>query len=239
MKVDVFIPCFIDQFFPDTAFNLIKVLEKAGCDINYNEEHTCRGHIAFNISFWDEAKVIGEKFIRDYPYNRPIIIPSASCAGYVKNYFQELFHNSGLHNEYKMVVRNVREFSDFMVNDLKKTSFGAVFNHKVTYHDSCTALREYGLKDEPRRLLREVEGLELLEMKDTDICCGFGGTFAVKHEPISTAMAEQKVLNALETGAEYIISTDSSCLMHQYGYISKHDIPLKIMHLADVLASGW
>jgi L-lactate dehydrogenase complex protein LldE len=109
----------------------------------------------------------------------------------------------------------------------------------VTYHDSCAALREYGLKDEPRKLLAKVNGLELREMKENEVCCGFGGTFSAKFEPISTAMAEQKIANALETGAEYIVSTDSSCLMHQQAFIDKHKLPIKTIHIVDVLASGW
>ena len=109
----------------------------------------------------------------------------------------------------------------------------------VTYHDSCAGLREYGLKDEARRLLSNVKGLELREMKENDVCCGFGGTFSVKFEPISVAMAEQKVKNALATGAKYIVSTDSSCLMHLQGYIDKQGIPLKTIHIIDLLASGW
>ena len=130
------------------------------------------------------------------------------------------------------------EFSDFLVNVLKITDVGAKFPHKVTYHDSCAALREYGLRSEPRTLLQNVEGLELVEMKDTEVCCGFGGTFSVKAEPISSAMDEQKVLNALETGAEYITSTDASCLMHQQGYISKKKLGINTIHLIDILASG-
>jgi len=136
-----------------------------------------------------------------------------------KNGYDELFFNGAHHNEYKQLQRNIYEITDFLVNIIKVTDFGSVFEHKITYHDSCAALREYKLGDEPRKLLRNVKGLELIEMKDTHECCGFGGTFSVKFEPISTAMAEQKVRNALETGAEYIVSTDSSCLMHQYGYI--------------------
>jgi len=135
--------------------------------------------------------------------------------------------------------KNFYEFTDFVVNVLKKEDIGAIFNHKVTYHDSCAALREYGLQDEPRILLSKVKGLELIEMKDNDVCCGFGGTFSVKFEPISTAMAEQKVKKALDTGAEYIVSTDSSCLMHQQAYIDKHQLPLKTIHIIDLLASGW
>jgi len=109
----------------------------------------------------------------------------------------------------------------------------------ITYHDSCAALREYGIYEEPRLLLKQVKGIELREMEHTGDCCGFGGTFAVKHEAISTAMAEQKVEHALATGAEYIVSTDASCLMHQEAYIKKHKLPLKTIHLIDVLASGW
>jgi L-lactate dehydrogenase complex protein LldE len=131
------------------------------------------------------------------------------------------------------------ELSDFLVNKLRYTDFGAVFPHKVTFHDSCAGLREYGLKQEARLLLSRVKNLELVEMKDRHVCCGFGGTFSVKHEPISAAMAEQKVQNALDTEAEFIVSTDLSCLMHQQGYINKHKLPIKTIHLADVLAAGW
>lgn len=239
MIVDIFIPCFIDQLFPHTGFNMIKILEKHDVSVQYNPEQTCCGQMAFNSGFWDEAKAMGIKFLKDFPNNRPIIGPSASCVGYVKNHYEKLFHNTPYHNEYKQITRNIYEFTDFLVNVLKVKETGAIFNHKVTYHDSCAALREYGIQDEPRQLLKHVKGLELIEMEETETCCGFGGTFSVKHESISTAMAEQKVEHARATGAEYIISTDSSCLMHQYGYIKKHKIPLKVMHIADVLASGW
>ncbi|MEE4259421.1 MAG: (Fe-S)-binding protein [Bacteroidales bacterium] len=237
-EVDLFIPCFIDQFYPQTGFNMIKVLEKAGVKVHYNEAQTCCGQFAFNSGHWDEAKKLGEKFIKDFSRNRPVVGPSASCIGYVRNNFDELFYNSAFHNDYKQLQRNIFEITDFLVNVMQVTDFGSVFEHKVTYHDSCAALREYGLKEEPRILLRKVNGLELIEMKDTDVCCGFGGTFAVKFEPISAAMAEQKVHNALETGAEYIVSTDSSCLMHQQGYIDKHKLPLKTAHIVDVLAAN-
>ncbi len=239
MTIDIFIPCFIDQIYPETGFNMVKILEKAGVEVHYNTNQTCCGQMAFNSGFWDEAKSIGEKFLRDFPYNRPVVGPSASCVGYVRNYYHQLFHNTSLHIEYRQLVKNIYEFSDFMVNVLKVTDFGAKFEAKVTYHDSCAALREYGIKEEPRKLLNKVKGLELIEMKDTDVCCGFGGTFSVKHEAISTAMAEQKVENALETGAEYIVSADSSCLMHQDGYIKKNNLPIKVINLIDVLASGW
>ena len=239
MDVDIFIPCFIDQIYPQTGMNMVKILEKFGVNVHYNENQTCCGQMAFNSGYWDEAKELGEKFINDFPGMRPIVGPSASCVGYVKNYYGKLFFNTGLHLEYKRLQKNIFEFTDFLVNVLKVTDTGATFEHRVTYHDSCAALREYGLKDEPRTLLSNVKGLELIEMEDTHVCCGFGGTFSVKHEAISTAMGEQKVLHALKTEAEYIVSTDSSCLMHQEGYIKKHKHSLQVMHIADVLASGW
>jgi L-lactate dehydrogenase complex protein LldE len=157
----------------------------------------------------------------------------------VKNYYPILFHNTALHNEYKAIRKNIFEFTDFLVNVLNTTKVGAKFEKVVTYHESCAARREYGLTDQPRLLLRNVQGLELREMKEIETCCGFGGTFAIKHEPISTAMAQQKVENALDTEAEYIVSTEASCIMHLEGYINKHNIPIKTMHIADVLAQGY
>jgi L-lactate dehydrogenase complex protein LldE len=239
MIVDIFIPCFIDQVFPQTAMNMVKVLEKLGCGVNYNPEQTCCGQPAFNAGYFDIAKEIGEKLIKEFPNDRYIVIPSASCAGMIKNYYPELFHNSALHNQYKQLRKNIIEFSDFLVNVLKVTDVGAHLDGIATYHDACSALREYGIKQEPRSLLKNVKGLELREMKDTETCCGFGGTFAVKFEPIAVGMAEQKIDHAEATQAQYLVSTDISCLMHLEGYIKKKQKSMKIMHLADVLASGY
>ncbi|MEI6889811.1 MAG: (Fe-S)-binding protein [Bacteroidales bacterium] len=239
MLVDIFIPCFIDQVYPETGMNMVKILEKLGVDVFYNPNQTCCGQMTFNSGAWDESKKLGEKFMKDFSNDRPIVGASASCIGFVRNYYPWLFHNTGLHYEYKQLKKNFHEITDFLVNILNVEDVGATFNHKVTYHDSCAALREYGLKDEPRKLLANVKGLELIEMKENEVCCGFGGTFSAKFEPISTAMAEQKVTNALETGAEYIVSTDSSCLMHQQAFIDKHNLPIKTIHIVDVLASGW
>src|SRR3990172_6923593 len=227
MIVDIFIPCFIDQIFPQTALNMVKILERVGCAVNYNPEQTCCGQPAFNAGYWDECKEVGEKFINEFQNERYIVSPTASCTGFVKNYYSKMFHNSVLHNECKSVQKNMYEFSDFMVNVLKVTDLGATLNGVATYHDSCAALREYGIKSEPRTLLEKVRGLELREMKDTDLCCGFGGTFTVKFESISVGMAEQKIKNVEETEAEYLISTDTSCLMHMDSYIKKQNKSIK------------
>jgi len=216
---------------------MVKVLEKAGCTVSYNADQTCCGQPAFNAGFWDDAKSVCSKFIKDFSGSDYIVAPSASCTGFVRNYYQKLFENSSYHNEVKDLQKRVFEFSEFLVNVLKVENLGASLNGKATYHDSCAGLRECKIKQEPRKLLSNVKGLELIEMNDVETCCGFGGTFAVKFEPISIAMAEQKVTNALATGADYIISTDLSCLMHIDGYIRKKGYGIKAMHIADVLAS--
>ncbi len=239
MTVELFIPCFIDQLYPETAYNTVKVLEKAGCKVKYNAEQTCCGQPAFNAGYWDEAKAIGYKFLEDFSDNVVIVSPSASCTGMVKNYYNDLFTNTAVHNRCRSIQSDIIELSDFLVNVLNKDYFGAELEGKAVYHDSCAGLRECKIKAEPRALLEKVHGLELLEMPDTETCCGFGGTFAVKFEGISSAMAQQKVTNALAVGAEYIISTDTSCLMHLQAYIDKENLKIKTMHLADVLAHGW
>ena len=240
MIVDLFIPCFIDQLYPDTAFNMIKLLKKAGIEATYNPEQTCCGQPAYNSGYWNETKKLAHKFVQDFPGDRIIVSPSASCTGFIKNYYSDLFTKEDLDYEIHLNLKDrLFELTDFLVNKINFTDFGASFPHKVCYHDACTALREYGIKREPRLLLSNVKGLELVEMEETGTCCGFGGTFVTKFKAISTAMTEQKVENALNTGAEYIISTESSCLMNIEGYIKKNKLPLKPIHIADILASGW
>jgi L-lactate dehydrogenase complex protein LldE len=239
MDVQIFIPCFVDQLYPQTAFSMIKVLKKAGCNVKYNEKQTCCGQPAFNAGFWDESKDVCAKLIQDFSGSDYIVSPSASCTGFIRNYYPRLFENSSFHNEIKTLQKRMFEFSEFLVKVLGKEEFGAVLEAKATYHDSCAGLRECKIKEEPRKLLSKVRGLEMVEMNDVETCCGFGGTFAVKFEGISIGMADQKVNNALATGAEYIISTDLSCLMHIDGYIRHKGLPLRTLHLADVLANGW
>jgi L-lactate dehydrogenase complex protein LldE len=239
MTVQLFIPCFVDQLYPQVAFNMVKVLEKAGCNVTYNTNQTCCGQPAFNAGFWGEAKDVCSKFLKDFSGEGYIVAPSASCVGFVRNYYEKVFENSSDKVSYQKIASRTYEFSEFLVKVLKVEDLGASFPGKATYHDSCAALRECQIKEEPRKLLSNVKGLELVEMNDVETCCGFGGTFAVKFEPISIAMGDQKVTNASATGAEYLISTDMSCLMHIDGCNKFKNAGLKVMHLADVLASGW
>jgi L-lactate dehydrogenase complex protein LldE len=238
MEVDIFIPCFIDQLFPETGFNMVKVLEKAGCTVHYNPAQTCCGQPAFNAGFWKEMDDVGKKFIADFSTDRYVVSPSGSCTGFVRNFYAELYDNTPMHNYYKNLRKNLFEFSEFLTDVLKIDNLGGKLPAKVTYHDACGALRECKIKAAPRKLLQQVEGLELLEMQDCETCCGFGGTFAAKFEAISTGMADMKVEYAIATGADYIVSTDYSCLMHLDAYIKKQNKQIQVMHIADLLAKS-
>lgn len=240
IEVDLFIPCYVEHLFPNAGISVVKILEHLGCVVHFNPNQTCCGQPAYNAGQFEPARAVADKFIADFPNNRYIVGPSASCVGMLRDNYKELYKD---HPEKKSEVDRIAkysyEFIEFVTKVLGVDSItGAEFNHKITYHDSCSALREIKLKQEPRKLLSAVKGLELIEMKDTDVCCGFGGTFSVKFEQISSAMAEQKVENALETGAEYIVSTDVSCLMHQDAYIRRKGYNLKTIHIAEILASG-
>lgn len=239
MTVQLFVPCFIDQLYPQVAFNTIKVLEKAGCTVKYNTQQTCCGQPAFIAGYWNESKDVCTKFIRDFEGVDYIVSPSASCVGFVRNNYGQLFENNAFQSPAKKVSNQIFELSEFLTSIMDIRDLGATFDAKITYHDSCAGLRECKIKEAPRTLLNHVKGLALVEMNYTDICCGFGGSFAVKFDSISVAMADQKIENALDTTADYIVSTDMSCLMHLEGRINFMGNRIKIIHLADVLASGY
>ena len=236
MQVHIFIPCFIDQFFPETGFNMIKLLEHAGCSVYYNDTQTCCGQPSYNSGYMDETRQLASKFLRDFPGDSIVVSPGGSCTGFIKNQYASLFSDTLQKQQAQQLASRMYDITDFLVNVVKKTDFGAVFNEKVTIHESCSALREYGLTNEPRLLLEQVQGIELVELPDSRTCCGFGGTFSAKHTAISSAMVEQKVRHALSTGATYITSTEASCLMNIAGYISKNKLPITPIHIVDILA---
>ena len=218
---------------------MVKVLEKLGCKVSYNPEQTCCGQPAYNAGYQNEATDVARKFLQDFKEKSYIVSPSGSCTGFIRNYYDKMFENGSDHLLSSQVTGNAFEFTEFLTKVLKVENVGATFNGKATYHDACGALRECGIRTGPRMLLENVSGLTLLDMKESETCCGFGGTFSVKYEPISIGMAQSKVKNALDTGAQYMISTDVSCLMHIQGYIDANNLPIQTMHIADVLASGW
>lgn len=236
-KIHLFIPCFIDQLFPQTAINMVSVLRQLGCEVDYNPNQTCCGQPALNAGFWDEANAVAYKFVQDFANKSTIVCPSASCVGFIKNHYHQLLDKDVSRLALNDLTAAVIEFSEFLVQSTNFQSLKPQLKGKAMYHDSCAALRECHIKEAPRQLLNLVEGLELVENPNAEVCCGFGGTFSTKFEPISVAMAEKKVQEALDLKVDYIISTDLSCLMHLNAYIQKKELPLQTLHLADVLLS--
>ena len=236
MVVTLFVPCFVDMLYPNAAVSVVRILEQLGHTIDYPEELTCCGQPAFNSGYWEEARSSALPVLKRLVRSEVVIIPSGSCGAMVKVFYPQLFEGSDYAAAARELSAKCFEFSDFLVTRLGVTDLGASFPARVTFHDGCHGLRELGIKQAPRTLLANVRGLALVEMKE-ELCCGFGGTFAVKFPAISTAMGEAKCAQADETGAEYIVSNDSSCLMHIQGLIDKQGKSLKTIHLAEVLAA--
>ncbi|MCQ2607170.1 MAG: (Fe-S)-binding protein [Bacteroidales bacterium] len=237
MKVDLFIPCFVDQLTPETGENLIKILNHVGCETNYNPKQTCCGQPQFNSGYAKETQELARKFMQDFAGDRMIVSPGGSCTGFIKRRYASLFDDAAEKQQAESLSNRIYDICDFLVNVVKVTDLGATFNAKVTVHDSCSALREYGMVSEPRTLLSNVKGLEIVEMEESTTCCGFGGTFSIKQKDISSAMVEQKVRFALETGAEYITGTEYSCLMNMKAYIDRNNLPITVIHIVDILAN--
>jgi len=238
MKITLFIPCFIDMCYPKTGINIVQIFEKLGHTVDCPEKIACCGQPAFNSGYWNEARLVAEPVLNGLREADAVVIASGSCGAMVKKFYPQLFENTPHEQAAKELAAKTWEFSDFLVNKLGITDLGASFPAKVTIHDGCHGLRELGTtKQPPRTLLSHVRGLELVEMGEAETCCGFGGTFSAKFPMISTAMGEVKCASAIESGADYIVSNDSSCLMHIQGLIDRQGKKIKTIHLADVLVA--
>jgi L-lactate dehydrogenase complex protein LldE len=234
MKVTLFVPCFVDALYPQVAVAVVRVLEQLGHQVAVAEDLNCCGQPAFNSGCWLEARPVATRVLEKLRDAETVLIPSGSCGAMLRRFYPELLAGTPHEAAARAFAPRVFEFAEFLVEKLGVTDVGARFPHKVTYHDGCHSLRELHLQRAPRQLLGGVRDLELVEMQQV-VCCGFGGTFSAKFPMISTAMGEVKCTEALATGAEYIVSCDSSCLMHVQGLIDRQKLPLKTIHLAEVL----
>jgi len=237
MQVNLFVPCFIDQFNPQTGFNMIKVLEKAGCKVNYNIEQTCCGMPAFNDGRWDDAREVGEKLLNEVTTDKPLICGAGACTGLIRNSYDLLFQNSSFHNKYRNLQKQTFEFSEFLVDVLKKDNFDAKLSGNAFYMPACQARNVCKIKTQPLQLLKNVDGLNLVDIDFENGCCGFGGMFAVHHQAISIHMGENILNKVKDAGAQMIISTDYSCLLHLNAICVKQNYPIKVLHIADVLSN--
>ena len=235
-KVSLFIPCFVDQLSPQVGMDVLRVLRRIGYEVDFPEAQTCCGQPAFNTGYWDEARPLAERFVRIFGSAEAVVCPSGSCTTMVKAFYPELLKETPLHDEAVKLGNRVYEFTQFMVNVAKVTDVGASFPHKVTVHDSCHGLRELHIKQEPRELLKNVRGLELVDLPYGEECCGFGGAFSVKYAMISAAMGDTKAGNIEKSGAEYVTAADPSCLMHIEGILRRKKSNARTIHVASILA---
>ena len=237
MKITLFIPCFIDQLAPSVGISMVRIFEKLGHKVDFDESIVCCGQPAFNTGCWKEARDVAVRVVERLQHAETVVIPSGSCGAMIRAFYPELFEGHPKQGAASMLTQKTFELSEFLVDRLGVSDLGSRFPAKVTFHDGCHGLRELRVKQQPRQLLKNVKDLTLVEMEDQTSCCGFGGTFAVKFPMISTAMGEVKCASALETGADFIVSNDSSCLMHLHGLLSRKKEKLKTIHLAEILAS--
>lgn len=237
-RVSIFVTCIVDQLFPRVGLAMADVLERLGYRVDFPEDQTCCGQPAFNTGYRDEARQVARHFLKVFQGCEYIVVPSGSCTSMIAHHFHDLFaaEPRTLAAAGEMAPR-VWEFSRFLLEVAHVEDVGAHLDDVVTYHDSCHALREFGIKDGPRRLLAHVRGLELREMDAAEECCGFGGTFSVKLPEISGSMARTKIDSIVRTGAQTVVSADSSCLMQIQGALSRAALPVRTLHLAEVLAS--
>jgi L-lactate dehydrogenase complex protein LldE len=205
------------------------VLERLGYEVHFPEAQTCCGQPAFNSGYREEARTMAKHTLKALDAGGCVVVPSGSCTAMISYHYKELLGDVALPEVY--------EFSRFLTEVAGVEDVGAKFDGAVTYHDSCHALRELNIKDAPRRLLSKVRGLELREMDAAEECCGFGGTFSVKFAGVSGGMARTKIDSILRTGASTVVSIDSSCLMQLQGAIDKAGLPIRTVHLAEVLAN--
>jgi len=237
-RVSIFVTCVVDQVFPQVGLAMAGVLERLGYVVDFPEAQTCCGQPAFNSGYRDEARTVARHFLRVFADSEYIVVPAGSCCAMVSHHIEGLFDEASPERQQAHTMeKRVFEFSQFLTTVARTTDVGARFDGVVTYHDSCHALRELGIHAGPRELLSHVRGLTLKEMGAAQECCGFGGTFSVKFPEVSGGMARTKIDSILETGASTVVSIDSSCLMQLQGAISRAGLPIRTMHLAEVLAS--
>jgi len=237
-EVQFFATCLAEQFFPAAVTASVDLLEGLKLKVRPLRQTICCGQAPFNEGLRDEAMGLARRFLNACTPGVPIVVPSGSCASMLKVFYADLLvQDPALRDKAAAIRPWVFELSQFLVNVLKVKYVGAQFEHKVAYHPSCHLARELRVGDEPRLLLSQVEGLKLIDFRNPEECCGFGGMFAVKFPHISTAMAEDKVARIKESGADTLTANDCGCLMQLGGLIHRQRLPIAVRHLAEILAS--
>jgi len=236
-RVGLFVTCLVDLFRPTVGFAAVKLIEDAGCSVEVPMTQTCCGQPAYNSGDRADARAIAEATIEAFEGFDYVVAPSGSCAGMLKKHYPALFSgDAAWAPRVAAFSAKVFELVSFLVDVRGVRTVATERQTSVTYHDSCSGLRELGVRDQPRALLASVKGLKLLEMKDPDVCCGFGGTFCVKYSDISNAIVEKKTASIDAAGAETLLAGDLGCLMNMAGKLKREGSPVEVRHVAEVLA---
>ncbi|MCY0858540.1 MULTISPECIES: (Fe-S)-binding protein [unclassified Cupriavidus] len=238
MRVGLFATCLVDLMRPEIGFSVLKLLEKAGFEVMVPEAQTCCGQPAYNSGERTASRDLAEKFLREFEMFDYVVIPSGSCGGMVLHHYADLLGDDPeLNGRYEGLRSRVFELTDFLVNVAKLGEFDSKFAGRITYHDSCSGLRELGVKSQPRALLAQLPGVQLSEMKDCEACCGFGGTFSVKYGNISTAIVDEKCANIKASSADAVVLGDLGCMLNIEGRLRRTgDTRTQVLHIAQVLA---
>jgi L-lactate dehydrogenase complex protein LldE len=240
MLISLFVACYNDALFPETGKAVVTVLERLGHTVEFRASQTCCGQMHFNSGYHDDALKIMRHFLEVFEGAEVICVPSSSCVAMIRDHFPKMAGESRdpvLIRRVDKVVPCVFEFSELLVDRLGVSDVGAFFPHAVTLHTPCHSLRSLHIGDKPQRLLQNVQGLSLSNLANSDECCGFGGTFAVKNADVSAAMLSDKVRCIVNTGATICAATDNSCLLHISGMLSRQQTGVRCMHIAEILAS--
>jgi len=238
MRVSLFVTCLVDQLWPSVGVAAVEVLRRAGCEVAFDPRQTCCGQPAFNSGWRDEARRVARALLEVYDGDGcdAVVLPSGSCTAMFQH-FEELFEGDAtLQSRAAALVDRTHELASFLVDVLGVTDLGARFEGRVTWHDACHGLRELGVARQPRALLAGVAGCELVEVEGHDTCCGFGGTFAVKHPELSVSMADAKLEAIERSGVDAVVSGDVSCLMQLGGRLARRGSNVRALHLAELLA---
>ena len=238
--VQLFVTCLVDNFYPDVGFAVVEILEDLGLEVEFPQAQTCCGQPAFNAGFWDDARAMARHTLNVLSQSdAPIIVPSGSCADMIIHHYPEILAGDITYAaKARELAQRTYEFSQFLVDVLGVTDLRASATGCLTYHASCHSLRGLGIKEQPRQLLNQIEGAEFKELPEAEVCCGFGGLFAIKMGDISGAILQRKLDHIESTGADTVVAGDVSCLMHIAGGLRRRGSRMQVKHLAEVLAES-
>jgi L-lactate dehydrogenase complex protein LldE len=239
MKVSLFVTCLVDQLWSSIGASSVEVLRRVGCEVEFDDRQTCCAQPAFNTGYREEAREVARRFIRIFEESDAdaIVSPSGSCTAMVHHYAELFADNPDWLRRALAVAARTHELSSFLVRVLKIEDVGASWKGRLTWHDACHGLRDLNLKSEPRSLIRNVRGAEFVDLENADSCCGFGGTFSVKYPEISLAILDQKIEAIERAEVNAVVAADASCLMQIGGRLSRNRSKVRVMHLAELLAS--